>query len=63
VTQEFTAGRFITYSLVDLPLTILMLSDDWREPSTFKLPMLAKLKLSDNYRKTLENPGGDSKSH
>jgi hypothetical protein len=63
VKQEFTAGRFITCPLVDLPLTIQMLSDVWRELSTLTLPMHAELKLSDHYRKTLENSGGDSKSH
>jgi len=63
VTQEFTTGRFIIYPLVDFPLTIQMLSDDWRKLGTLKRPMLAELKLSDYCREILENSGGDSKSH
>jgi len=57
VTEEFTTGRFITCPLVDLPLTIQMLPDNWRKLSTLGL------RLSDYCRKTLENPGGDTKSH
>lgn len=54
---EFTTGRFMTCPLVDLSLTIQMLSDDWRKLNTLGL------RLSDHCSKTLENPGGDGKSY
>jgi len=57
VTSKFTAGRFKSCPLVDFPLTIQMLSDDWQERRT---PVLGESKLSDPSRK---NSGGDSKTH
>jgi len=60
VTEDFTTGRFIACLLEDLPLTMRIVSDDWRELSTLKL------KLSDYcvfLPETLENSGGDTKSH